>query len=127
MDRLARNVDDLRRRRRRGTSGHRSRTTAEANDYRAAVFAICVMEHDVRFHAQRRLAFDVCLHPPQGSDLRRFVVLRLEAQLRSRVDPSDVVQETMFEAYRRLDELRNSTAGAEADGGEVATGRTVDD
>jgi RNA polymerase sigma-70 factor (ECF subfamily) len=38
-------------------------------------------------------------------DLRRFVVLRLDSRLRSRVDPSDVVQETQLEAYRRLDDF----------------------
>jgi RNA polymerase sigma-70 factor (ECF subfamily) len=39
------------------------------------------------------------------SKLRRFVALRLDARLRSRVDPSDVVQETQLEAYRRLDDF----------------------
>jgi RNA polymerase sigma-70 factor (ECF subfamily) len=34
--------------------------------------------------------------------LKRFVALRLEAQLRARVDASDVVQETHLEAARRL-------------------------
>ena len=35
--------------------------------------------------------------------LRRFVDLRMDAQLRPRVDPSDVVQEAQMEAVRRLD------------------------
>jgi RNA polymerase sigma-70 factor (ECF subfamily) len=35
-------------------------------------------------------------------DLRRFIELRLDAAIRARVDPSDVVQETQLEAFRRL-------------------------
>ncbi len=35
--------------------------------------------------------------------LRRFIELRLDPQLRARVDPSDVVQEAQMEAVRRLD------------------------
>lgn len=35
--------------------------------------------------------------------LRQFVDLRLDPQLRQRVDPSDVVQEAQIEAIRRLD------------------------
>jgi RNA polymerase sigma-70 factor (ECF subfamily) len=35
--------------------------------------------------------------------VRRFVELRLDPQLRARVDPSDVVQEAQLEAVRRLD------------------------
>src|ERR1700730_15595611 len=34
--------------------------------------------------------------------LRRSVELRLDAKLRARVDPSDVVQETQLEAFQRL-------------------------
>jgi RNA polymerase sigma-70 factor (ECF subfamily) len=34
--------------------------------------------------------------------LRQVVELRLDARLRQRVDPSDVVQETQLEAFRRL-------------------------
>ncbi len=34
--------------------------------------------------------------------LKRYVDLRLDARLRPRVDPSDVVQETQIEAHRRL-------------------------
>src|SRR5260370_18845022 len=34
--------------------------------------------------------------------LRRAVELRLDAKLRARVDPSDVVQETQLEAFQRL-------------------------
>jgi RNA polymerase sigma-70 factor (ECF subfamily) len=34
--------------------------------------------------------------------LRRVIALRLDPNLRPRVDPSDVVQETHLEAYRRL-------------------------
>jgi RNA polymerase sigma-70 factor (ECF subfamily) len=36
------------------------------------------------------------------SELRKFIALRLDPRIRSRVDPSDVVQETHMEAYRRL-------------------------
>ncbi len=36
------------------------------------------------------------------SALRRAVELRLDAKLRARVDPSDVVQETQLEAFQRL-------------------------
>jgi DNA-directed RNA polymerase specialized sigma24 family protein len=35
--------------------------------------------------------------------LRQVVSLRLDPQLRARIDPSDVVQETQMEAVRRLD------------------------
>jgi RNA polymerase sigma-70 factor (ECF subfamily) len=35
--------------------------------------------------------------------VRRLVALRLDPQLRARVDPSDVVQEAQMEAVRRLD------------------------
>src|SRR5258708_5691482 len=34
--------------------------------------------------------------------LRQVVSLRIDPRLRARVDPSDVVQETQLEAYRRL-------------------------
>lgn len=36
--------------------------------------------------------------------LRRVIDLRLEDELRSRVDPSDVIQETQLEAAKRIDE-----------------------
>ncbi len=36
------------------------------------------------------------------SALRRFIDLRLDRRVRGRLDPSDVVQETQMEAYRRL-------------------------
>ena len=36
------------------------------------------------------------------SALHRFVALRLDPRLRSRVDPEDVLQETQLEAFRRL-------------------------
>ena len=35
-------------------------------------------------------------------ELREFIALRLDPRIRARVDPSDVVQETQMEAYRRL-------------------------
>lgn len=37
-------------------------------------------------------------------DLRRAVGLRLDPQLRARIDESDVVQEAQLEAFRRLDD-----------------------
>ncbi len=48
-----------------------------------------------------RRAFDrlFARHRPE---VRKFVELRLDARLRSRLDPSDVVQETQLEAFRRL-------------------------
>jgi RNA polymerase sigma-70 factor (ECF subfamily) len=46
-------------------------------------------------------AFDQ-LFGKHRSALRRFVALRLDPRLRPRVDPSDVVQETQLEAFRRL-------------------------
>lgn len=50
-----------------------------------------------------RFAFDRLLARHRAS-LRAFVALRLDPQLRSRLDPSDVVQETQAEAYDRLDD-----------------------
>jgi RNA polymerase sigma-70 factor (ECF subfamily) len=54
-----------------------------------------------RVEAGERAAFDGLLdrHRPF---LRRLVELRLDARLRARLDPSDVVQETQLEAFRRL-------------------------
>lgn len=37
--------------------------------------------------------------------LRQVIALRLDPRLRPRVDPSDVVQETQLEAFRRLDDF----------------------
>jgi RNA polymerase sigma-70 factor (ECF subfamily) len=34
--------------------------------------------------------------------LRKFIALRLDPRIRGRMDPSDLVQETQMEAYRRL-------------------------
>ena len=36
--------------------------------------------------------------------LTKIVMMRFDVRLRARVDPSDIIQETMFEAFRRLDE-----------------------
>lgn len=54
-----------------------------------------------RVRAGDRRAFDrlFALHRPY---LRTVVELRMDRRLRSRVDPSDVVQEAQMEAYRRL-------------------------
>jgi RNA polymerase sigma-70 factor (ECF subfamily) len=48
-----------------------------------------------------RQAFDQLLAGHQAY-LRELVNLRMDPRLRPRVDPSDVVQETQLEAYRRL-------------------------
>ena len=42
--------------------------------------------------------------------LRQIVALRLDQKLRPRVDPSDVVQETELEAYRRIDTYLDAPA-----------------
>jgi RNA polymerase sigma-70 factor (ECF subfamily) len=54
-----------------------------------------------RIESGERAAFDELFvrHRPW---LRRLVELRLDGQLRGRLDPSDVVQETHLEAFRRL-------------------------
>jgi RNA polymerase sigma-70 factor (ECF subfamily) len=54
-----------------------------------------------RIRAGDREAFDGLLarHRPF---LRQLVEMRLDARLRARLDPSDVVQETQLEAFRRL-------------------------
>ena len=50
-----------------------------------------------------RSAFDelFALHQAQ---LRSFVAMRLDHRVRSRVDVSDVVQDTQLEAYRRFND-----------------------
>jgi RNA polymerase sigma-70 factor (ECF subfamily) len=54
-----------------------------------------------RIRAGERAAFDELFarHRPL---LRKLVEFRLDARLRARVDPSDVVQETQLEAFRQL-------------------------
>src|SRR5262249_23339149 len=52
-------------------------------------------------HAGDRAAFER-LFAQSRAGLRQFVELRLDARLRPRVDPSDVVQETQMEAFCRL-------------------------
>jgi RNA polymerase sigma-70 factor, ECF subfamily len=54
-----------------------------------------------RAHAGESRAFDE-LFTAYRAYLRQFVELRLDPKLRSRVDPSDVVQEAQLEAARRL-------------------------
>jgi RNA polymerase sigma-70 factor (ECF subfamily) len=51
-----------------------------------------------------RAAFEL-LFARHRPELRRFVARRLDARLRARVDPSDVVQETQLAAYRRLNDF----------------------
>ena len=48
-----------------------------------------------------RAAFEQ-LFAEHRAELRRVVEMRLDARLRARLDPSDVVQETQLEAFRRL-------------------------
>ena len=43
-----------------------------------------------------------------GDSLRTMVDLRMDRRLRSRVDPSDILQETFIEATRRLGEQQSS-------------------
>jgi RNA polymerase sigma-70 factor (ECF subfamily) len=38
-------------------------------------------------------------------ELRQFITLRMDPRMRARLDPSDVVQETHLEAYRRLQDF----------------------
>ena len=45
-------------------------------------------------------------------ELRAFIALRLDPRLRTRVDPSDVVQETQMEVYRRLHDYLEAPADA---------------
>lgn len=54
-----------------------------------------------RAHGGDRMAFEE-LFGRHRAYLRQVVALRLDPKLRPRVDPSDVVQETHLEAYRRL-------------------------
>src|SRR6516162_11391849 len=50
-----------------------------------------------------RLAFEQ-LFTRHRPFLRQIIEMRLDPRLRSPVDPSDVVQETQLEAFRRLDD-----------------------
>src|SRR6056297_731999 len=54
--------------------------------------------------AGRLTAFEQ-LFERHRDELRRAVELRFDPRLRGRADPSDVVQETHLEAFRRLDDF----------------------
>lgn len=51
-----------------------------------------------------RRALEVLLHQ-QREPLRAFVEFHLDSRLRTRFDPSDVVQDTQMEATRRMDDF----------------------
>jgi RNA polymerase sigma-70 factor, ECF subfamily len=57
-----------------------------------------------RVRAGEQVAFEELFarHRPL---LRQLIEMRLDARLRARVDPSDVVQETQMEAFRRLQDF----------------------
>src|SRR5262245_56096107 len=55
----------------------------------------------VAVRAGNRDAFER-LFAQHRPELRRFIERRLDRQLRARVDPSDVVQETQLEVFQRL-------------------------
>ena len=57
-----------------------------------------------RVEAGDASARDELLHRHQAT-IRRSVGRRLDVKLRSRVDPSDVIQETQLDVIRRLDEF----------------------
>jgi RNA polymerase sigma-70 factor, ECF subfamily len=57
----------------------------------------------MRISSGDRSAFNE-LFERHRTDLRRMVHLRLDRRLRTRIDPSDVVQEAQMEAFRRLDD-----------------------
>jgi RNA polymerase sigma-70 factor (ECF subfamily) len=59
-----------------------------------------------RVRAGDRLAFEE-LFARHRSYVRQVVELRLDPRLRARLDPSDVVQETHLEAFRRLPDFLN--------------------
>lgn len=44
---------------------------------------------------------------PQQDRLRRMVAFRMDSRLQGRIDPSDVLQESMLEAWQRLPEFVN--------------------
>ena len=46
----------------------------------------------------------------QQDRLRRMVAFRMDSRLQGRIDPSDVLQETMLEAWQRLPEFVNDPA-----------------
>jgi RNA polymerase sigma-70 factor (ECF subfamily) len=54
-----------------------------------------------RIHAGDRAAFDL-LFARHRDGLRQAIALRLDEKLRARVDPSDVVQETQIDAFKRM-------------------------
>jgi RNA polymerase sigma-70 factor (ECF subfamily) len=57
----------------------------------------------MRISSGDRAAFNE-LFERHRAELRRMVQLRIDGRLKSRIDPSDVVQDAQFDAYRRLDD-----------------------
>jgi RNA polymerase sigma-70 factor (ECF subfamily) len=57
-----------------------------------------------RVRAGDRAAYE-CVFDRYRAELHRFVAVRLDGDLRARVDPSDVVQETQLEVLLRLDDF----------------------
>jgi RNA polymerase sigma-70 factor, ECF subfamily len=56
--------------------------------------------------SQRAQAFDD-LFARHAAEFRRFVELRFDDALKPRLDPSDVIQETHLDAFRRFDDYLN--------------------
>jgi RNA polymerase sigma-70 factor (ECF subfamily) len=54
-----------------------------------------------RAHVGDRLAFNQ-LVARHRDELRRFISRRLDPRVRTRIDPSDIIQDTHLEAFRRL-------------------------
>jgi RNA polymerase sigma-70 factor (ECF subfamily) len=62
----------------------------------------CRLLEEVRSGDENAFERLFALHRP---GLREFVARRFDPRVRARLDPSDVVQETQLEAYRRMDDF----------------------